>query len=161
VAETLTVGAAAAGVSREELLERAVADDERQELLVRALIVAQDAAWQNKRSALGRAIANGVTGDDARLDEEMRFIRTVADLQKTDVHVLGLVAAGAQTAEEAARRETQLADAIPAILGQLETHGLVESRSPVTPGGAMTPIPRYSVTTLGRVLLERLPEGPS
>jgi hypothetical protein len=57
VVDTLTVGAAAVGLPVDELLERAVAGDERHELLVRALTVAQDTAWQNKRHALGRAVA--------------------------------------------------------------------------------------------------------
>jgi hypothetical protein len=103
----------------------------------------------------------GVTGDDASVDEEMRFIRAVADLQKTDIHVLGLVAGGAATLEQLARQESGLAEGIPAMLGQLEAHGLIESRSPVTPGGAMTPTPRYSGTALGRNLLERLAADPS
>jgi hypothetical protein len=49
-----------------------------------------------------------------------------------------------------------LEDAMLVLLGQLQSHGLIDSRSPVTPGGAMTPEPRYFITAWGRRFLDRL-----
>lgn len=47
-------------------VERALADPQRHELLVRALTIAQDAALRDKRRALGLALAAGVS-DGARV----------------------------------------------------------------------------------------------
>jgi hypothetical protein len=49
------------GSSVEDLLEKAVSDDRRHELLSRVLGIAQDAALRDKRRALGRALAAGGT----------------------------------------------------------------------------------------------------
>jgi hypothetical protein len=43
------------------------------------------AAWRNKRRALGRALANGVTGDEACIDEELLFVRAVDDIYEMDI----------------------------------------------------------------------------
>jgi hypothetical protein len=65
-----------------------VADDRRHELFARTLTIAQDTALRNKRRALGRALAAGVMGDDARIDEELLFIRAVADIDELHIRVL-------------------------------------------------------------------------
>jgi len=87
-AETVMDGAEAAGISLEEFLDRGVADDHRHELFARTLTIAQDNALRNKRRALGRALAAGVMGDDARIDEELLFIRAVADIDELHIRVL-------------------------------------------------------------------------
>jgi hypothetical protein len=47
------------------------------------------AALRDKRRALGRALAAGVMGDDARIDEEMLFMRAVDDLDEMHLRLLG------------------------------------------------------------------------
>jgi hypothetical protein len=82
VAETVMDGAGTAGIPLKEFIDRGVADDRRHELFARTLTIAQDTALRNKRRALGRALAAGVMGDDARIDEELLFIRAVADIDE-------------------------------------------------------------------------------
>jgi hypothetical protein len=78
--DTIADAAEASGESEEHLLARAVADDRRHEVLVRALGIGQDTALRNERRALGRALAAGIAGDNALIDDEWLFIRAVADL---------------------------------------------------------------------------------
>src|SRR6516162_8178417 len=100
----------------------------------RALAVAQDAAWQNKRHALGRALAAGVMGDDARIDEEMLFIRAVDDIDEAHVRLLGHLAEGGRpTLGGIALADPGLQYGLLALLGRLQSIGLVDSRAPVTP----------------------------
>ncbi len=161
-AETLMVGAEAAGIPLGEFIDRGVADERRHELFARALTVAQDAAWWNKRRALGRALANGVMGDDARIDQELLFVRAVDDIYEMDVRLLSRLAVGSRgTAADIARDDPGLADGLLPLLGNLQSHGLIDSRSPVTPGGAMTPEPYYFITDSGRDFLARLADDPS
>ena len=82
-------GADAACISVAEFIDKAASDERRHELFARASAVAQDAAWRNKKRALGRALAAGVMGDDARIDEEMLFIRAVDDIDEVHVRLLG------------------------------------------------------------------------
>jgi hypothetical protein len=155
--DTLTAGAEAAGVSVAEFTDKAASDDRHHELFVRALTVAQDTAWRNKRRALGKALANGVMGDEARIDEELLFVRAVDDIDEMHVRLLDRFASGGQlTAREISQADPGLGDAVLALLGRLESQGLIDSRSPVTPGGAMTPEPRYFITRSGQDFLARL-----
>jgi len=71
---------------------KAVSDDRRHELLARALGIAQDAALRDKRRALGRALAAGIAGDDARIDDELLFIRAIADVDEPHIRLLALMA---------------------------------------------------------------------
>ena len=93
-AETLLDAADAAGAGSDEefleFIEQALSDERRQELLVRALIIAQDAALRDKRRALGRAIAAAVV-DDALVDQEQVFIRVIDDLDVPHVWLLRLM----------------------------------------------------------------------
>jgi len=156
--EALMGGADAACVSVAEFIDKAAADERRHELFARTLAVAQDAAWQNKRRALGRALAVGVMGDDARIDEEMLFIRAVDDIDEAHVRLLGHLAEGGRpTLGGIALADPGLQYGLLALLGRLHSIGLVDSRAPVTPGGAMTPEPYYLITDLGRDFLIRLP----
>jgi hypothetical protein len=91
-AETLADAAEVSGELAEDLLLRAVSDDRRRELFARALGVAQDAALRDKRRALGRALAAGIAGDDARIDGELLFIRAVADVDEPHIRLLALMA---------------------------------------------------------------------
>ena len=158
--DTLMDGAEAADISVAEFIDRAASDDRRHELFARALTVAQDAAWRNKRRALGRALAAGVVGDDARIDEELLFVRAVDDIDEMHIRLLGRLADGrGPTAKDIAAADPRLGDEVLMLLGQLQSHGLIDSRSPVTPGGAMTPEPFYFITNWGRAFLARLTDN--
>jgi hypothetical protein len=156
-AETLLDAARAADEPLADFIDKAVADDRRHELFARTLVVAQDAAWRNKRRALGRALAAGVMEDDARIDEELLFVRAVDDIDEMHIRLLGRIADGSRlTAGDIARADPGLESGVLVLLGQLQSHGLIDSRSPVTPGGAMTPEPRYFIVDWGRRFLDRL-----
>jgi hypothetical protein len=71
-----------------EFFSRAVADDRRHELFARAMSIAQDAALREKRRALGRSLAAGVMGDDARIDEELLFQRALQDIDEMHIRLL-------------------------------------------------------------------------
>jgi hypothetical protein len=77
-AETLLDAAEAAEEPLADFIDKAVADDRRHELFARTLTIAQDTALRNKRRALGQALAAGIMGDNARIDEELLFIRAVS-----------------------------------------------------------------------------------
>jgi hypothetical protein len=88
VEETLVDAAETASMTLEQFLEMAVSDDRSHELLARVVIVAQDTAMRDKRRALGRALAAGVAGDSARVDEELLFVRAIADLDPPHIRLL-------------------------------------------------------------------------
>lgn len=160
--DTLMDGAEAAGIAVAEFIDKAASDERRHELFARALTVAQDAAWRNKRRALGRALAAGVMGDDARIDEELLFVRAVDDIDEMHIRLLGRLADGGRlAARDIALADPGLKEGALTLLGQLQAHGLVDSRSPVTPGGAMTPEPFYFITDTGRTFLARLADDSS
>jgi hypothetical protein len=160
--DTLMDGAEAAGIPVAEFFDKAASDDRRHELFARALTVAQDAAWRNKRRALGRALAAGVMGDEARIDKELLFVRAVDDIDEMHIRLLGRFADGRRlTAGDITLADPGLEDGVLALLGQLQSHGLIDSRSPVTPGGAMTPEPLYFITDSGRTVLARLADDAS
>lgn len=165
-AETVADAAEASGCSVEELLGRAVSDDRRQELLSRALGVAQDAALRDKRRALGRALAAGIEGDDARIDDELLFIRAVADVDIPHIKLLkvlsedqpspgqlsGSVFHDGWSLATVAARHPEFGGALPALVWTLESHALIQSVRSATPATAVA----YTVTSAGRHLLDRL-----
>ena len=159
--ETLADAAEAADLMLDEFVEKAVSDDHRQELLARTLNITQDTARRDNRRALGRALAAGVMGNDSRIDEELLFARAIDGLTEMHVRALAQLADGRQlTTRTLVQIDPGLERGAVALLSQLLSQGLVDSRSPVTPGGAMTPEPIYFITDLGRGFLHRLPEDP-
>jgi hypothetical protein len=74
-----------------EFVKAAVSDEDRQELLARALTIAQDAAFRDKRRALGRALAAAASDTGTKVDEEMLFIRVVAELDEPHIRLLRLM----------------------------------------------------------------------
>jgi DNA-binding PadR family transcriptional regulator len=77
------------------------------------------------------------------------------------IRALSQLADGRQlTARTLVQIDPGLEHGVVALLNQLLSQGLIDSRSPVTPGGAMTPEPIYFITDLGRKFLYRLPEDP-
>jgi hypothetical protein len=93
-AETLADAVEASGAAPEEFIHEATADDRRMELLTRTMVIAQDTALRRKRRALGRALAAGVAGDDARIDEELLFLRAVADVDTPHIKLLARMTEG-------------------------------------------------------------------
>jgi hypothetical protein len=103
-----------------------------------------------------------IRSKDARIDQELLFVRAVDDIYEMDVRLLSRLAVGSRgTAADIARDDPGLADGLLPLLGNLQSHGLIDSRSPVTPGGAMTPEPYYFITDSGRDFLARLADDPS
>jgi hypothetical protein len=175
-AETLTVAADASGAETVEefaaFVEAAVSDDEHQELLARALIIAQDTAMRAKRHAIGRALAAAASDTGTKVDEELLFIRAVADLDAPHIRLLALMASedpsegrlsasvfpGSWSLQAILLRDRGLEGALPALIRTLEAHGLIETVS-----SAATPLQSsrqaYRLTSAGGQLLERLAEG--
>lgn len=167
--ETLRDGADAACEPLEQFVLRAVSDERRAELLARTLGIAQDTALRDKRRALGRALAAGIVGDDAAVDEELLFIRAVADIDTPHIRLLARMAServpyvrengGAPqgwSLDTIAERDPGLGEAAPALLSTLESHGLVSPEDRLATWGGMMSKQAYNVTNAGRTLLERL-----
>jgi hypothetical protein len=74
-----------------EFLNAALADEEHQELLARALTIAQDTAMRDKRRALGRALASAASDAGTKVDDELIFIRRLADLDAPHIRCLRLI----------------------------------------------------------------------
>jgi hypothetical protein len=167
-AEMLADAAQAASESPEELLIKAVSDDRRHELLARAIGTAQDTALRDKRRALGRALAAGIAGDDAQIDDELMFMRAIADLDAPHIRVLALMASEqAQAGQQSgspfhagwspatiAARDPGLRDTVPALMWTLEAHGLIAAMTASTPW--LPSRQAYNLTAAGRRLLDRL-----
>jgi hypothetical protein len=166
--ETLDEAAAASGKSPDELLLEAADDDRKHELLARGLGLAEDTALRQKRRALGRAIAAGLESDGARIDDELMFIRAVADLDTPHIQLLTYMAntqpgigedsgtpfmAGWSAATLSARLPG-LSGGLPALLSTLQTHSLV--RAEQGSGPYSVPYPPFNVTRAGLDMLARL-----
>ena len=135
-AETLLDAADAAGLPLPEFVSRATATDERHELTARVLLAAQDTARRDKRRALGRALAAGVM-DDARIDEELMFVRAMDDIDAWHIELLDHMASNAVpqpapgwSARTAVEAVPIIADVVNAVLGALELHGLIAPTLP-------------------------------
>jgi hypothetical protein len=173
-AETLLDAAEAAAAETDEeflgFIEQAVSDERKQELLARALTIAQDTASRDKRRALGRAIAAGIADDGALVDQEQLFIRVLDDLDVPHVRLLQLMTmVPAHYAERGQdhhawmpwsikRADPGLGDVVYALLDTLERHGLIWAQ----PGEYHTPVQtmerEYHVSSYGEWFAERLAE---
>jgi len=136
-AETLLDAAQTADEPLAGFIDKAVADDRRHELFARTLTIAQDTALRNKRRALGRALAAGVMGDDAKIDEELLFIRAVEDIDEMHIRLLARMASNHSpppgwSATAIREQDPGLADSVLALFGTLEAHGLIVRRTPGT-----------------------------
>ena len=63
---------------------------------------------------------------------------------------------GAWTTASIVQADPGLADGVHALLGTLESHGLIESSRPVPPGGASRGQAIYQITGAGQAFLARL-----
>jgi hypothetical protein len=168
--EMLDEAAAASGKSPDELLLEAADDDRKHELLARALGLAQDMALREKRQALGRAVAAGFESNGAGIDDELMFIRAVADLDAPHIQLLtymdgtrpsigedsGTPFIAGWSAATLGARLPGLSAALPALLSTLQTHSLI--RAEQGSGPYSVPYPPYNVTLAGRHMLVRLRE---
>lgn len=169
--ETLTDAAEEFGAETPEdfveFVKQAVSDEEHQELLARALTIAQDTAMRDKRRALGRALASAASDTGTKVDEELLFIRVLADLDEPHIRLLRVMSTVpphlAQRDLEArqwypwsiAQADPGLADVVWSLFGPLERHGLAWSAGEYhVPGGAMEP--QYDITQYGDWFLTRL-----
>lgn len=172
--ETLLDGAEAFGAETPgefvEFIEAAVSDEDHQELLARALTIAQDTAMRDKRRALGRALAAAASETGTKVDEELLYIRVLDDLDEPHIRLLRLMST---TPEHLAARgmpdvrqwypwsvtraDPGLADTVWALFGPLQRHGLIWSAGQYhTPNGTMEP--QYEITHYGESFLTRLAE---
>jgi hypothetical protein len=170
-AEAVAYAAEASGMPADELLEQAVSDDQRHELLARTLGAAQDAALRDKRRALGRALAAGIEGDDARIDDELLFIRAVADVDVPHIKLLEILSEdqplpgqlrgspfhGGWSLATVAARHPEFGGALPSLVWTLESHGLIQT----VRSGTLTSAVAYTITSAGRKLLSRLADSTS
>jgi hypothetical protein len=148
-AQTLTDAADAFGAKTPdefiEFITAAVIDEEHQELLARALTIAQDTAMRSKRRALGRALAAAASDTGTKVDEELLFIRVLADLDEAHIRVLRItnttqprVVRTIRSTEDDIREEERrwhpktiaradpgLASTVQELLLPLERHGLI------------------------------------
>ena len=166
-AETAVEAALITDKDLDEFLELATADERRHELLARTLVIAQDAALQAKRRVLARALAAGVLGDDAVVDEELIFVRAIADINEPDIRLLSLMKAPKQppgwNSHAIALADPGLATVAGALLGALDTHGLiVENAQVMMVYGEGAGFKHYYISELGQKFLERLAktDGP-
>jgi hypothetical protein len=94
--ETLTDAADAfgAGTTAEfvEFVKAAVSDEDRQELLARALTIAQDTAMRDKRRALGRVLAQAASDTGTKVDKQLIYLRALDDLDEPHIRLLRLMA---------------------------------------------------------------------
>jgi hypothetical protein len=174
-AETLVDGADAFGADTPdefiEFLKAAVSDEEHQELLARALTIAQDTAFRDKRRALGRALASAASDTGTRVDDELQFIRVIADLDEPHIRLLRLMSTVPEHLTKygdgnirqwfpwsIGHADPGLADSAWALLAPLQRHGLVYA----TIGQYHTPVGtmenQYEITGYGEWFLTRLAE---
>jgi hypothetical protein len=152
-----------------EFIDAAISDYEHRELLARALIAGQDAAMRDKRRALGRVLASAASDTGTKVDDELLFIRVLADLDEPHIRLLRLM----QTVpkKQTDRRWDQVTWEIESITGAdpglgdtavqllrvLERHGLVWLRAGGRPDADK--LLQYSITSYGSRFLARLADS--
>ena len=181
VAQALTDAAEELGGDTAEQLRRfadaAASDETYQELLARTLTIAQDTAMRDKRRALGRALANALDDTGTRVDDEIAFVRMLADLDPVHIRVLKIMSRRPKHLDRVALQMDaaddpqavrqwyawSIVDADPGLEGSvhgalrvLERHGLVWDR-----GEQLVPHPHgmqheYEISPYGDYLIDRL-----
>jgi hypothetical protein len=179
--ETLTDAAEAFGAeTAEEFIEfvnAAVSDEDRQELLARALSIAQDTAMRDKRRALGRVVAQAARDTGTKVDKELIYLRVLADLDAPHIRLLRLMTTkpahqdAVNQQMEATGRDpirqwhpSDLGDADPGIsevvwslLPVLDRHGLISGGYDMLTSAGHEP--EYTVTQYGEWFLTMLAES--
>ncbi|WP_143254073.1 hypothetical protein [Amycolatopsis keratiniphila] len=163
--EAVDAAAKFANRSFEELIEIASEDDRRLEIVGRAVQAAALSSDSATICALGRALATGVLAtDDAKVDESLRIVSTLASLDPIDVKVLERMHTSGGTwhilrtddnshhhaiAEEFPEAES----VIDHVVARLSQQGLITR--PDAGGLAWDGIP-WVVTDFGRLCIETL-----
>jgi hypothetical protein len=183
VAETLTDAAEELGGDTAEQLRRladaAASDETYQELFARTLTIAQDSAMRDKRRALSRALANALDDVGTKVDEEIAFVRMLADLDPVHIRVLKIMSRRPEHLDRVAlqmnaaddpkavrqwypwsivQADPGLEGAVHGALRVLEQHGLIWDH-----GEQLVPHPdkmqhEYQISGYGDYLIERLAE---
>lgn len=170
----LAVASAVANVDLDELLNRLLADPRRTELAARALSAAAASTLETKVAALGRALAEGLADDDAKVDEQLVLVAVYADLEAPHVRLLAVLAEEdppVVVEELDARniegwRRAQIAERLPEfgvtlepVLSVLLGHGLLFDAPSGLFGGGSYESNRIRVTNAGRFCLQELREA--
>lgn len=183
VVETLAGAAEELGGDTAEQLRRfadaAASDETFQELLARALTIAQDTAMRDKRRALSRALANALDDVGTKVDDEIAFVRMLADLDPVHIRVLKIMSRRPKHLDRVARQmkaaddpkaarqwypwsivqaDRGLEGSVHGVLRVLEQHGLIWDR-----GEHVVPDPakmqhEYQISGFGDYLIDRLAE---
>ncbi|WP_139219523.1 hypothetical protein [Actinopolyspora alba] len=150
----------------EVILESALEDDRKIELIARALQAASVAEEKKKINALGRALARGVL-NDSQIDEQYRIATTLAGVEVIDIRALALMSgdnkawvkrsADAKNGGVAALTEIDptLNNVVDSVVARLSTHGLITDESP----GGLSFGHSWKVTDFGRSCHNALLEG--
>ena len=178
--ETLTDAAEAFGAKTAGefagFVNGAISDEDRQELLARALSIAQDTAMRDKRRALGRVVAQAARDTGTKVDKELIYLRVLADLDPPHIRLLRLMTTkpahqdAVNQQMEAIGRDpirqwhpSDLGDADPGIsevvwslLPVLDRHGLISGGYDVLTRAGHEP--EYTVTPYGEWFLTMLAE---
>ena len=184
VAEILTDAADELGGDSAEQLRRladtAASDETYQELLARTLTIAQDTAMRDKRRALSRALASALDDLGTKVDEEIAFVRMLADLDPAHLRVLKIMSRRPKHLDRVAlqmnaadnpkavrqwypwsivQADPGLEGSVHGALRVLEQHGLIWDG-----GEQLVPHPdkmqhEYEISGYGDYLIERL-SGP-
>jgi hypothetical protein len=159
-----------------KFLEAALCDEEHQELLARALAIAQDTAMRDKRRALGRVLASAAGDTGTKVDDELLFIRMLADLDPPHIRCLRIMATNPPHLDpinqqrlavgesavrqwhpsDIARQDPGLKDVVWALLPVLARHHLISGGYEVLTRAGREP--EYVITPYGEYLLARLAE---
>lgn len=142
-----------------EFIKAAVSDEEHQELLARALTIAQDTAMRDKRRALGRALASAASDTGTKVDDEFVFIRVLADLDEPHIRLLRLMSTTPlrQWPPWKVLEEDPGLTSPWALLSVLARHQLISGGNEVLPPRAEIR-PDYTITEYGEWFLTRLAE---
>lgn len=161
----------------EAIVDQALADPGRTELLRRVVLAAGRSTIEDKVHALGSILATGLHDDGARLDEALPLAAAFAELDPAHVRLLAHMAYRDMYTDHPAQQGDRprlglhrLGEALPgselvatSVLRTLERHGLVDDPNPgIVDGGDMSITDPdyigsgYAVTPLGRRCLNLL-----
>jgi hypothetical protein len=178
--ETLTDAASEFGAKTTEefivFVEAAVSDEERQELLARALTIAQDTAMRDKRRALGRVVAQAAEEIGTKVDKQLIYLRVIDDLDEPHIRLLRLMTTKPPH-QDAVNRQREAVDEAPIrqwhpsdlghadpgiaevvwyLMPALERHGLISGGYQVMTWAGHEP--EYVITPYGEWFLTMLAE---
>jgi hypothetical protein len=178
--ETLTDAATEFGATTTdefiEFVEAAVSDEDRQELLARALTIAQDTSMRDKRRALGRVVAQAASDIGTKVDKQFIYLRVIDDLDESHIRLLRLMITKPPH-QDAVNRQREaigeppvrqwhpsdlgqadpgIAEVVWSLLPVLERHGLISGGNMALTWAGREP--EYIITPYGEWFLTMLEE---